>query len=254
MKVSIITSVYNCKDTISEAINSVLSQNYKDIEYIIIDGGSIDGTVEIIKEYKNKIDIFSSKPDNGIYDGFNRGISLASGDIIGFLHADDIYENNDVVKEIVTVFKNKQADAIYGDLVYVHQENINKIIRYWVSGKFSSSKLKNGWMPPHPTFYAKRELYEKFGNFDINLKIAADYDFMLKILTSEEYKIMYIHKVLYRMRAGGMSNRSLKNILQKSKEDLRVIKKHNIGGLNTLLRKNFSKIPQFLLEYRQKGI
>lgn len=250
MKVSIITSVYNCKDTIRDAIDSVLSQTYKDIEYIIIDGASSDGTIEIIKEYKDKIDIFSSKPDNGIYDGLNRGISLASGDIIGFLHADDMYDNNDVIKEIVTVFKNNQADAVYGDLVYVYKENINKIIRHWVSGKFSLSKLKNGWMPPHPTFYTKRELYEKFGGFDQSFKIAADYDFMLKVLTSQEYKIMYIPKVLYRMRVGGMSNRSLKNIVKKSKEDLKVIKKHNIGGLNTLLLKNFSKIPQFLLKYR----
>ncbi len=254
MKISIITSVYNCKDTIREAIESVLSQSYEDIEYIIIDGGSTDGTIEIIKEYENKIDIFSSSSDNGIYDGFNRGISLASGDIIGFLHADDLYENHDVVKKIDTVFKNEQADAIYGDLVYVYKENINKVLRYWISEQFSSSKLKKGWMPPHPTFYVKRELYEKFGTFNKSFKIAADYDFMLKVLTCQKCKIIYIPEVLYRMRTGGASNRSLQNIFQKWEEDLKVIKRHKIGGLNTLFMKNFSKIPQFFKNFKEHSV
>jgi len=245
MKISIITSVYNCKDTISDAIESVISQTYEKIEYIIVDGASTDGTMKIIRKYENKISIISSRPDDGIYDGFNRGIAMATGDIIGFLHADDIYEDRDVVKKIVSVFKQEQADAVYGDLVYVHHEDTDKITRFWKSGKFSHHKLKRGWMPPHPVFFVKRELYEKHGVFDKTLKIAADYDFMLRVLTKRDLTVTYLPEVLYRMRTGGMSNQSIKNIFQKSHEDLKVIKRNGIGGINTLLMKNFSKVPQF---------
>jgi len=248
MKISIITTVYNAKDTIRDAIESVLSQNYKDIEYIIVDAGSTDGTFEIIHEYEDKISRISSRPDNGIYDGLNRGISLASGDIIGFLHANDLYENSKVIEKVVTTFKSEQADAVYGDLVYVNKENVSKIVRYWKSEKFSISKLKVGWMPPHPTFFLKRKFYEKYGYFDTNYKISADYDFMLRVLTGSVNKVSYLPLVMYRMRVGGASNRSLSALLQKSKEDLKAIQKNKIGNINTLLIKNFSKISQFFIK------
>lgn len=245
MKFSIITSVYNGSDNIREAIESVLSQTYENIEYIVIDGNSTDGTMDIIREYENHIDTIHSQADDGIYDGLNRGIAMATGDIIGFLHADDLYEHPEVIEKIVAVFNDEQVDAVYGDLVYVHKEDIGKISRHWESGKFSFRKLKRGWMPPHPAFFVKREVYEKHGVFDNTLKIAADYDFMLRVLTKHEHTAAYLPEILYRMRTGGASNRSLKNILQKSREDLKAIRKNRVGGINTLLMKNISKVPQF---------
>ena len=248
MKVSIITTVYNAKDTIRETIESVLSQNCKNIEYIIIDGGSTDGTLEIIREYEDKITKISSKPDKGIYDGLNQGILLASGDIIGFVHAGDLYENREVLEKVISTFKREQVDAIYGDLVYVNKEDTNIVIRYWKSEEFSLSKLKYGWMPPHPTFFLKRKLYEKHGCFDTNFKISADYDFMLRVLMNPENKVSYLPMVLCRMRVGGASNKSMNAMLQKSKEDLKAIRRNKVGNLHTLIMKNFSKIPQFFMK------
>lgn len=254
MKISIITTVYNSKNTIREAIESVLSQNYKNIEYIIVDAGSTDGTLEIIKEYKDKISKISSESDSGIYDGLNRGVLLASGDVIGFLHANDLYENSEVIEKVVTVFKSEQADAVYGDLVYVNKENTNNIVRYWKSEKFSFSRLKYGWMPPHPIFFAKRKFYKKHSSFDTNFKISADYDFMLRVLTNSANKISYLPEVLYRMRVGGASNKSLSAILQKSKEDFKAIRRNKIGNINTLIMKNFLKIPQFFIKPRLETV
>jgi len=246
VKVSIITSVFNSAHTIEDAIQSVMSQTHDNIEYIIIDGGSTDATMEVVAKYDHHIDIVHSEKDEGIYDGLNRGIKLATGDIIGFLHADDMYEDHMVIEKIVKVFKESDADAVYGDLIYVHKDDIDNVLRYWKSGIFEAKKLKRGWMPPHPTFFAKRELYEHHGIYDDSLKIAADYDFMLRILTHKEYHISYLPEVLYRMRSGGASNRSLKNIIQKSAEDLKVMRRNKVGGVGTLFMKNVSKVPQFL--------
>ena len=241
MKVSIITSVFNNEKHIEDAINSVLSQTYSNIEYIIIDGNSKDNTKKIIEKYLDKIDIFVSEPDKGIYDGLNKGILKATGDIIGFLHSDDIYYNNKVIEKVVKAFK-KDIDGVYGDLVYIKD---NKVIRYWKSGEFSIEKLKKGWMPPHPTLFLKKSIYEKYGLFDLNFKIAGDYDFILRILKNN-INLKYIPEILYKMRVGGASNKSLKNILQKSNEDLKALYKNNIGGIDVLFRKNFSKITQFI--------
>jgi glycosyltransferase len=246
MKISIITSVYNNESTIEDAIKSVLSQNYNNIEYIVVDGASKDGTVEVIKRYEDKISTFVSERDKGIYDGLNKGVGLATGDIIGFLHSDDIYADENIVSEVVEMFLKNGTDSIYGDLVYVDKQDTNKIFRYWKSGEYSFKKLQNGWMPPHPTFFVKRELYEKHGVFDLDFGIAADYDFMLRMLGKYKITTSYLPKVLYKMRVGGASNRSLKNIIQKSKEDIKALQNNGIGGVHTIVMKNLSKIPQFL--------
>lgn len=245
MKVSIITSVYNNKATIEDAIKSVLSQTYENIEYIVVDGASSDGTVEVIQKYADKLAAFVSEKDRGIYDGLNKGVDLATGDIVAFLHSDDIYANENVIKEVVELFQTQELDSVYGDLVYVDKVNTSKVFRYWKSGAYAIKKLKRGWMPPHPTFFVKRELYEKYGKFDLSFKIAADYDFMLRMLGKHKISTAYLPKVLYKMRVGGASNRSLGNILQKSKEDARALKNNNIGGYATLFMKNAVKIPQF---------
>jgi glycosyltransferase len=246
MKVSIITSVWNNKNTIEDAIKSVLSQNYSDIEYIVVDGASSDGTIEVIKKYEYKISTFVSEKDKGIYDGLNKGVELATGDIIGFLHSDDIYADKNIISEVVEAFEKNNTDSIYGDLVYVDKEDTNKVFRYWKSGDYSFKKLTNGWMPPHPTFFVKKEFYDRYGKFDLSFGIAADYDFMLRMLGKYKITTSYLPKVLYKMRVGGASNRTIKNIIQKSREDIKALKNNNIGGIHTIVMKNLSKIPQFL--------
>lgn len=246
MKVSIITSVYNNEKTIEDAIKSVLSQTYPNIEYIVVDGASKDNTVSVIKKYEDRISTFVSERDKGIYDGLNKGVSLATGDVIAFLHSDDIYENENIISEVVDHFKNTNTDSIYGDLVYVDKEDTSKIFRYWQSGEYTFKKLCNGWMPPHPTFFVKKEFYDKYGKFDLDFGIAADYDFMLRMLGKYKISTSYLPKVLYKMRVGGASNRSLKNIIQKSLEDIKALRNNNIGGIHTIILKNLSKIPQFL--------
>lgn len=249
MTISIITSVFNNAATIRDSIESVLRQTYTKIEYIVIDGGSTDGTVEIIQEYKDSISQFISEPDKGIYDGLNKGIRLASGEIIAFLHSDDIYPNDSVVSDIMTHF-NENLDGIYGDLVYTAKNNTTQILRYWKSEPFQPKLLRCGWMPPHPTLFLRRSVYENYGSFDLNFAIAADYDFMLRILT-ENITIKYIPKILYIMRMGGASNKSITNILLKSSEDLKALKKNKIGGIGTLVLKNLSKIKQFSKKNRE---
>jgi len=246
MKVSIITSVYNNEKTIEDAVKSVLSQTYQNIEYIVVDGASKDNTVSVIKKYEDKISTFVSERDKGIYDGLNKGTSLATGDVIAFLHSDDIYADENIISEVVEHFKSTNTDSIYADLVYVDKEDTSKIFRYWKSGEYSFKKLCNGWMPPHPTFFVKKEFYDKYGKFDLDFGIAADYDFMLRMLGKYKITTSYLPKVLYKMRVGGASNRSLKNIIQKSREDIKALKNNNIGGLQTIIMKNISKIPQFL--------
>lgn len=246
MKISIITSVYNNQETIAEAMDSVLSQTYTDIEYIIIDGGSTDDTVNIIKSYQNRIAVFISEPDKGIYDGLNKGIKLATGDVIGFLHSDDLYENNTVIEKVAQAFMASEIDSVYGDLTYVNKSDPTKVIRYWKSGEFTLKKLGRGWMPPHPTFFVKRAIYQQHGQFDTSFKIAADYDLMLRFLGKYKISTDYIPNVLIKMRVGGESNKSLKNVIRKSTEDLQAMRNNNIGGFLSLIFKNLSKVKQFI--------
>jgi len=250
LKISIVTAVYNNDDTILDCINSILFQTYKNIEFIIIDGSSTDGTVDIVKGYGDKIDKFISEPDNGIYDAMNKGLELATGDIVGILNSDDFYKDEYVVEKVVKKFRTGSLDILYSDLVYVNDEDTNKVIRYWNAGEYKKKKLKFGWMPPHPTFFVKKELYDELGTFNTEYSISADYDLMMRFLCRDELKIGYLSEVTVNMRVGGKSNKSLENIIRKMKEDYKVIRANKIGGFYTLLLKNLSKIPQFL---RKKG-
>ncbi len=245
MKISIITAVCNNHTEIKNAIGSVLSQTYPGIEYIIVDGASTDGTKGIIESYGNKVSKYIYEKDNGIYDALNKGISIATGDVIGILHSDDIFENKDVISQVAQTFEKYDADGVYGDLIYVSKDSPEKIIRFWKSAPFKISMIEKGWMPPHTTLFLKRNLFEKFGNYNTRFKIAADYDFMLRILNKPELKFIYLPQVITRMRVGGASNRNLKNILQKSREDLLALRVNKIGSLWTLFLKNFSKLKQF---------
>jgi len=248
MKISIITATFNSGKFIESCIKSILKQNYKKFEIIIIDGLSTDSTIKKIKTllYKhNNIKIFSEK-DLGIYHALNKGIEKATGDIIGFVHSDDLLYNKNVLSNIIDVFKNSNIDGVYGDLQYVEKQNTNKVIRYWKSKDFKPNLINKGWTPPHPTLYLKKKVYEKHGFFDLNYKISSDYDFMTKIFKDNTFNFKYIPKVITKMRVGGISNKNIKNVLIKSLEDYKVIYRNGSGGIITLLRKNTSKIKQFI--------
>ena len=244
LKISIITATYNSYPNILSMLKNIQSQSYPNIELIIIDGGSTDDTLKEIKKC-NFVTDYISETDQGIYDALNKGLKLASGQIIGFLHSDDIFADNNVVSEIVNQFKNKKISGVYGDLQYVEKKNINNIIRNWKSCNFHASLLKKGWMPAHPTLFLRKEAYTKHGNFNLTYKIAADYDFMIRVLKDNTLKFIYLPKVITKMRIGGESNRSFKNIIVKTKEDYRVITSNKIGNLKTLFLKNFNKFKQF---------
>ena len=248
MKVSIITATYNSENTIEVCMRSVLSQTYDHIEHIIIDGNSKDKTLKkvntLLKDRTNATII--SEPDKGIYDALNKGVAKATGDIIGFVHSDDFLADSNIIEKIVEVFKLQKVDGVYGDLHYVAFNDTDKVIRNWVSKTFKTKLLKQGWMPAHPTLYLKKELYNLNGGFDLSYKIAADYDFILRIFKQNELKFFYLPTVIVKMRVGGASNRSIKNIIQKTKEDYRAIKKNQTGNGLTVIVKNFSKIKQFL--------
>lgn len=244
MKVSIITITYNSAPTLETTIQSVISQTYRDVEYIIIDGLSTDNTIEIARKYK--VTKLVSEEDRGLYDALNKGISMATGDIIGFLHSDDFYTENSVIEKIVSLFQNTDCDAVYGDLYYVDKDNTDKIIRKWKSGKYEEGMFLNGWMPPHPTFFVKKECYNKFGGFNLNFKTSADYELMLRLIHKHKIKLSYLPEFIIKMRVGGQSNITTKNRVIANMEDR---KAWEVNGLKpkfyTLYLKPLRKILQF---------
>jgi len=246
LKVSIITVCFNSGSTIETAIKSVLSQKYNNIEYIVIDGNSTDNTKHIIENYRNRISSIISENDEGIYFALNKGIKLCTGDIIGILHADDVYANEYIISNVVETFEKSKADAIYADLQYVAKHNINKIIRNWVSGKYKENAFLFGWMPPHPTFFAKKEVYESFGMYNTSFNSAADYELMLRFIHKHKIKLAYLNKVIVKMRLGGKSNKSLANRIKANLEDRKAWTINNLKPyFFTLYLKPIRKIKQF---------
>jgi len=247
MKVSIITVCYNSAATIEDTLKSVLSQSYADIEYILIDGGSTDGTLDIINKYKNSIATIVSEPDKGMYDAINKGINICAGDIVAILNADDFYIDENVISDVVSRIKEEKADSLYADLYYVEEKNTMKVVRNWVSGNYSRKSFLYGWMPPHPTFFVKRSSYLKYGDFNLELKSAADYELMLRFLYKNNLSTCYLPRPIVRMRVGGMSNVSLKNRINANKEDR---KAWEINGLKpksfTLFAKPLKKLIQYV--------
>lgn len=246
MKISIITVAYNSEKTIEDTIKSVVNQSYLNIEYIIVDGASTDGTMEIVNRYSDDITKVVSEKDGGIYDAMNKGVNLATGDVVGILNSDDFYINNDVIQKIVNSF-GESTEAVYADLVYVDALNTDKIKRTWESGYYHHGAFKKGWMPPHPTFFVKNEIYKKFGAYSLELRSAADYEFMLRVLHKHKIQVEYLPEVIVKMRMGGESNASLKNRLNANKEDKKAWKMNGLKpGLFTFIRKPISKIQQFI--------
>ncbi len=246
MKVSIITVTYNSQSFLEQTICSVTEQSYANIEYIIVDGGSIDNTLSIIEKYRTRIHKFISEKDRGIYDALNKGIAMATGDIVGILHSDDFYTSKQVIAHVVEKIISEGADALYADLNYVQQNNTQKIVRKWHSGKYKSGSFINGWMPPHPTFFVKREVYQKFGAFDLNFKTSADYELMLRLIHKHQISVSYLNECIVNMRVGGQSNVSVNNRILANIEDRKALE---VNGLTphfyTLWLKPLRKISQF---------
>jgi len=229
LKISIITATYNSSRVIHDCINSIVTQKYKDIEHIIVDGGSTDETLSSVNSLNNNSLVLVSEPDKGIYDAMNKGIKLATGDIIGFLNSDDFYANENVLLNVANIFKENQLlDGCYADLVYTDQFDISKNIRYWKSCRFLPGLFSKGWCPPHQTFFVRRSVYEKFGYFDLNFSIASDVDLMMRFLEVYKINVRYVPEIWIKMRLGGITNKNFKNIILQNMEVMQALDSYNL--------------------------
>lgn len=249
MKVSIITVCYNSKEFIHNAIDSVLNQTYSNIEYIIIDGNSTDGTVDIIKSYGDKITKFVSEKDNGIYDAMNKGLSYITGDVVGILNSDDFYMSNTVISEVVSQFNANGCDALFADLIFVDRKNTEKQVRYWKSKPYILGSFKQGWHPSHPTFFVKKEFYKNFGLFNCTLKLAADFELMLRFIVKYNATTFYYAKPIVKMRIGGASTKGLRNLVE---QNIECIKSFKINGLKVSVFYPIIRLMPKILQILQK--
>jgi glycosyltransferase involved in cell wall biosynthesis len=247
MKVSIITVTYNSEKTVGDTIDSILSQDYSNIEYIIVDGASKDRTIEIVESYGNQISKFISEPDRGMYDAMNKGINLATGDIIGILNSDDFYANQSVISNVVNAFIESDSDSIFGDLVYVNANDLSKVTRYYSSAHFYPKLFAYGWMPAHPTFFVKRWAYEQYGLFQTDYKIAADYELLTRFLAKYKLSYTYLPQVMVKMRTGGASTT---NLMSNWILNAEIIRACTENGIKTnwfkVLSKYFKKVFQLI--------
>jgi glycosyltransferase involved in cell wall biosynthesis len=250
LKISIITVCFNSATTISDTIKSVASQKYKNKEHVIVDGASKDATMDIVRS-SSSVTRYVSEPDKGIYDAMNKGISMVTGDIVGTLNADDFYADDNVLTEVARVFDNPEVDACYADLVYVDQSDTSRISRYWKSRPFRVGLFKHGWMPAHPTFFVRKHLYEELGDFDLDYKLQSDFELTMRFLEIYRIKAVYIPRIMVKMRIGGASNQSIRNIMSGNLEAYKACKKNHlsISPIFNIL-KIFSRIPQFFMRPR----
>jgi glycosyltransferase involved in cell wall biosynthesis len=248
LTISIITACYNSAATIGDTLQSVALQNYDNIEHIIVDGASSDNTLEIVSYFPHVSKVISEK-DKGIYDAMNKGVAQATGDVVGILNSDDVYANRFVISKVMNEFAKKDVDAVYADLQYVRSNDLQRVTRTWHSGNFSKRKFYYGWMPPHPTFFVRREVYEKIGNFNCSLRSAADYEFMLRVLLKNDFSVSYIPQVLVKMRTGGMSNATLSHRFRANREDREAWRINNITPyFFTIPFKPLRKVLQFIFK------
>lgn len=246
MKVSIITVCFNSANTIRRTFDSIFSQDYKNIEYIVIDGGSTDSTLQIISEYSDKISILVSEPDNGIYDAMNKGLKVATGEIICFLNSDDEYINNGILSRVVDLIRLKSIDALYADLIYVDRDNLDKATRYYTSKYFSPKVLCYGITPAHPTLFLKKNIYELYGYFDENYKIAGDFEFIARIFIGGKLNYYYLKEPIIKMQNGGISTLGFKSAIIINLEIINACKKL---GINTSFIKIFSRYILKVFEF-----
>lgn len=247
MKVSIITATYNSERTVKDTLLSVQQQTYRDIEHIIVDGASTDKTINLLELYGHhgpKI----SEPDKGIYDAMNKGIAVAGGDIIGILNSDDFYADREVIENVVKAFEDQDCDAVYGDLVYVDGQQSKKVVRKWTAGNYNRRLFYLGWMPPHPTVFIRKEVYEKYGLFNLKFKNSSDYELLLRLMFVKHIKVKYIPQVLVHMRTGGHSTKSFSNRVKAHLEDYKAwFSNGNTPKWYTVPMKPMGKITQFLV-------
>lgn len=245
IKISVVTATFNSSATLPATLESLAAQTYANVEHLVIDGGSSDNTMKLVQSDRFTNRVTLTEPDDGLFDALNKGVARATGEVIGVLHSDDVLGSSDVLASVAREFRDPAVLAVYGNLVYETREAPHKIIRYWHSGEFALQKLRQGWMPPHPTLYLRRSVYERYGSFDCSYRIAADYDFILRIFPHIADGVRYLDKLFVKMKVGGTSNRSIQNIVAKSAEDLRALRSNKIGGWGALVLKNTSKIGQF---------
>ena len=246
MKVSIITVTYNSEKYLKDCIDSVIIQNYPDIEHIIVDGGSTDGTVDIIKSYGNKVSQWLSEKDSGMYDALNKGMKMATGEIIGILNSDDMLYSPNGIREIVKSFKDNQVDSVYGDLAYVEQEETRRVLRYWKGFQYKRLRFLFGWMPAHPTFYVRKEIIDQLGGYETHYFSACDYEFMLRYLYKHRISSYYLPKLVVKMRVGGASNVTMARRLRANRRDYLAMKINEIPlPLVVSVLKPLRKLPQF---------
>jgi glycosyltransferase involved in cell wall biosynthesis len=245
MKITIITPAFNSATTIRDTLQSIDCQDYTKVEHLVMDGGSKDDTLKICAEFP-KVQVHSS-PDKGLYDAMNKGLALATGDIVGILNSDDFYAHHSVLKQVAAQFEQTNSDALYGDLQYIDAQETQKILRHWCAGTYHTNRFPMGWMPPHPTFFVRRSVYERYGLFNTNLRFSADYELMLRFIHRYKISVSYLPEVLVKMRAGGVSNASFSNRWKANQEDRLAWR---MNGLHprwyTLLWKPLSKIGQFI--------
>lgn len=248
MKISVITVSYNSAKTIADTLDSVSDQTYPHVEHLVIDGVSQDGTVEMVRSHANPLIRLISEPDKGIYDAMNKGLALATGEVIGFLNSDDFYADAEVFAKIANAFQDPAVDACFGDLVYVTQDN-SRVVRYWKSKPFARGDFAKGWCPAHPTFYVRKSAIERLGLFDQSYKLAADVEFMMRYLECGQIRAVYIPHVLVRMRLGGATNQSWKNIVQQNKEIFAALRKNGVpfSSIWFAANKLVSRLNQFVL-------
>ncbi|MFN0201518.1 MAG: glycosyltransferase family 2 protein [Bacteroidia bacterium] len=247
MKISIITVCYNSEKWIKTCMDSILHQDYQDIEYILIDGNSKDKTVDIIKSYQDSRIKWISEPDKGLYDAMNKGVKMATGEVVGILNSDDFYAHNQVISKVMAAFEKNPTDTLFADLVFVTEENLDKVVRFFPGKGFSVEKMPMGIMPPHPTFFVKRHCYEKYGYFDTNYRIAADFDIILRMLYKNKCTYQYLPEVIVKMRTGGASTQGIKSTIRINKEQYAVCQKNGVKtSMLKLYSKYFSKIWQLV--------
>ncbi|MBN8449617.1 MAG: glycosyltransferase [Candidatus Accumulibacter sp.] len=245
MKISVITAVYNRAALVAQAVESVQTQTWANVEHVVVDGASTDGTLQVLQSCLDDRAILISESDQGIYDALNKGLARATGDVVGLMHSDDFYADDQVLDSVAQAFADPAVGAVYGDLEYVARDDTRQVIRRWRSGEYHPRKLAWGWMPPHPTLYLRRGVIERWGGFDTRFRIAADYDAILRYFGQGRIHAAYLPRVLVRMRVGGESNRSLAKMWLKSREDYSALKRNGVGGAGALAWKNLSKLGQF---------
>jgi len=251
MKFSLVTVSFNSAPTIRDTIESVIGQSHPDIEYLVIDGASTDATVAIVKGYQNRIDVFISERDKGIYEAMNKGLRLAKGDVIAFINSDDFYADPDVISRVNSVFEATGTQCVFADLDYVHRSDTKRVIREWRSKPYSPGAFMRGWHPAHPTFFVKRDVFARFGGFEEEFRIAADFELMLRFLEVRSVPSRYLPSVLVKMRDGGESNRSVMNIIKANIECYRSFAKNNLRvSPLVMIRKPLSKVGQLFAAYR----